>query len=111
MTIFSKIIKKEIPANIAYEDGLCLAFHDINPQAPVHLLIIPKTTEIDRLSSAGENHKELLGHLLLTASKIAKDHNLTDYRLVINNGENAGQTVFHLHLHLMAGRPFDWPAG
>lgn len=111
MTLFKKIIDREIPANIIYEDALCLAFTDVNPQSPVHILIIPKTTELDRLASATEKHKELLGHLMLKASEIAKKQGLKDYRLVINNGEEAGQSVFHLHLHLMGGRKFSWPPG
>jgi histidine triad (HIT) family protein len=111
MTIFKKIIDKDIPAKIVYEDELCLAFHDVNPQAPTHILLIPKTTDIDRLSHAKTEHKTLLGHLMLTAGEIAKAQGLQDFRLVINNGENAGQTVFHLHLHILGGRPFEWPPG
>lgn len=110
-TIFKKIIDKEIPAKILYEDDLCLAFHDVNPQAPVHILVIPKTTDVDRLSSATQKHQNLLGHLLLTASDIAKKEKLSDYRIVLNNGEGAGQTVFHLHLHILGGRPMTWPPG
>lgn len=110
-TIFKKIIDKEIPANIVYEDDLCLAFHDVNPQAPTHILIIPKITEIDKLSNAQEKHKDILGHLLLKAKDIAKEQNLSDFRLVINNGEEAGQSVFHLHLHILGGRPMNWPPG
>lgn len=110
-TIFKKIIDKEIPAKIVYEDDLCLAFHDVNPQAPVHILVIPKTTEIDCLSSATQKHQNLLGHLFLKASEIAKKEKLNDYRIVINNGEAAGQTVFHLHLHILGGRPMTWPPG
>ena len=110
-TIFSKIINKEIPADIIYEDDFCLAFKDIAPQAPIHFLVIPKITEIDKLSSAQNKHQELLGHLLLKAKEIAKNQNLEDFRLIINNGENAGQTVFHLHIHILAGRNFKWPPG
>lgn len=110
-TLFTKIINREIPADIVYEDDLCLAFRDINPQAPVHILIVPKV-EIPKLADADEKNKDLLGHLLLTAKKIIKDEGYGDaYRLVINNGEQAGQTVFHLHIHILAGRDFTWPPG
>jgi histidine triad (HIT) family protein len=109
-TIFSKIIARQIPADIVYEDDLCLAFRDINPQAPVHILIIPKNP-IAMVSAAKDTNKELLGHLLITACAIAKKEGHDDYRLVINNGEKAGQTVFHLHVHLLAGRHFTWPPG
>lgn len=110
-TIFKKIIDKEIPAKIVYEDESCIAFHDVNPQAPVHVLLIPKTTEIDRLCHAKPEHQNILGHLLLKASDIAKKLGLADYRLVINDGEGAGQSVFHLHLHILGGRPMAWPPG
>lgn len=110
-TIFEKIIRKEIPAKIVYEDDLCLAFHDVNPQAPVHVLLIPKITEIDRLSHALPEHQNLLGHLLLKSSEIARLLGLTDYRLVTNDGSAAGQSVFHLHLHILGGRPLAWPPG
>ncbi len=110
-TIFKKIIDKEIPANIIYEDDLCLAFRDINPASPTHVLIIPKTTEIDRMANAKKEHQNLLGHLLLKANEIVKKEKLKDFRLVINNGESAGQTVFHLHIHILGGRPFHWPPG
>ena len=110
-TIFSKIIKREIPAKIVYEDELCLAFRDVNPQAPVHILVIPKNP-IARLADVTFTDKDLLGHLLLVAGRIAKDEGYGDsFRLVINNGEQAGQTVFHLHVHLLAGRNFGWPPG
>lgn len=110
-TIFKKIIDKKIPAKIAYEDALCLAFHDVNPQAPVHVLLIPKTTDIDRLSHAKEAHRDLLGHLMLKAGEIAKTLGLSDFRLVVNDGEGAGQSVFHLHLHILGNREFAWPPG
>ncbi len=110
-TIFSKIITKEIPAKIIFEDDLCLAFHDVNPQAPVHILLIPKITEIDRLDNAKTSHQQLLGHLLLKVSEIARGLDLSDYRVIINNGEGAGQSVFHLHLHLLGGRELAWPPG
>ena len=109
-TIFSKIINKEIPADIVYEDEKCIAFNDISPQAPTHILVIPRK-EISKLSESQEIDKDLLGHLMLSATHIAKKLNLDDYRLVINNGADAGQTVFHLHIHILAGRPFGWPPG
>ena len=110
-TLFSKIIKKEIPADILYEDDDCVAIKDINPQAPVHILVIPKKP-IAKVVDAKEEDKILLGHLLLIAGKIARDHGISDtFRVVINNGAEAGQTVFHLHLHILGGRSFDWPPG
>lgn len=109
-TIFAKIINREIPADIVYEDERCLAFRDVNPQAPVHILIIPKTP-IARLADVENDQQELLGYLLMTLKNIAAEQELEDYRVVINNGAGAGQSVFHLHLHLLAGRAFDWPPG
>ena len=110
-TIFQKIIDKELPANIVYEDDSCLAFKDINPVAPVHILIIPKK-KIEKISDSNEEDKELLGHLFLVAGDIAKDLGIEDaFRLVVNNGAGAQQTVFHLHIHLIAGREFQWPPG
>lgn len=110
-TIFSKIIRKEIPANIAYEDDLCLAFHDINPQAPTHILIIPKKP-IGSIAEMGDDDASLVGHLCKIARDLAVDQGLHDgYRLVVNNGAAAGQTVSHLHVHLMGGRTMSWPPG
>ena len=110
-TIFDKIISKEIPAEIVYEDDQCLAFKDVNPQAPVHILIIPKKS-IAKVADADVNDQNILGHLLLKAGEIAKQLGVKDaFRLVINNGEDAGQTVFHLHIHLIAGRSLSWPPG
>ena len=110
-TLFSKIINKEIPAQIVYEDELCLAFRDINAQAPTHVLLIPKK-EIPRLVDATAEDQALLGHLMITAGKIARDLGVGDaFRLAVNNGADAGQSVFHLHLHILAGRPFKWPPG
>lgn len=110
-TIFSKIVRKEIPANIVYEDDLAIAFHDIHPQAPVHVLIIPKKP-IPKLDSAETEDAGLLGHLLLTVKQVAAHLKLEDgYRVVINNGEIGGQTVDHLHLHVLAGRYMKWPPG
>ena len=110
-TIFSKIISREIPADIVYEDDLALAFKDITPQAPVHILVIPKKP-IPQISEAQAEDQELLGHLLLTAQKVASEAGLTNgYRLVINNGSDGGQTVFHLHIHILGGRAMEWPPG
>lgn len=110
-TLFSKIIAREIPAQIVYEDEHCLAFRDINPQAPTHVLLIPKQ-EIPRLADALPADQALLGHLLLAAGKVAQQLGIGDaFRLVVNNGAEAGQTVFHLHLHLLGGRPLRWPPG
>ena len=111
-TIFSKIIKREIPAKIVFESENVLAFEDIQPQAPTHILIIPKKPIVN-LTKINQEDKALLGEILLTASKLAKDLNLEDggYRVVINNGEAAGQSVFHLHAHLLSGRRFTWPPG
>lgn len=110
-TIFDKIINKEIPADIVFEDDQCLAFKDVNPQAPIHILIIPKQ-KIVKVADTKPKDQSVLGHLLVTAAEIAEQLDVKDaFRLVINNGENAGQTVFHLHIHLLAGRPFSWPPG
>ena len=109
-TLFEKIVRREIPADIIYEDDQCLAFHDIHPQAPVHVLLIPKKC-IAKIADAQEDSQALLGHLLLCGAKIARQLECEDYRLVINNGEQAGQTVFHLHIHLLAGRLLAWPPG
>jgi histidine triad (HIT) family protein len=110
-TIFGKIVRREIPADIVYEDDLCLAFRDVNPQAPVHILIIPKQN-IPQLSAATYEDQELLGSLLFVARLIAERIGLSEgYRLVINNGKDGGQTVDHLHLHLLGGRALGWPPG
>ena len=111
ITLFEKIINKEIPADILYEDDLSIVIKDINPQAPTHLLIIPKKV-IPKLSDAIEEDKQLLGHLMLVAGKMAERLDLDDtFRLVVNNGAKAGQSVFHLHLHLLSGRSLNWPPG
>ncbi|MBV9491537.1 MAG: histidine triad nucleotide-binding protein [Verrucomicrobia bacterium] len=112
MTLFERIATREIPARIAYEDDEILAFHDINPQAPVHVLIVPKRA-IPRIDAAAEQDAALLGRLLLTGQKLARDLGVSDsgYRLILNNGRNAGESVPHLHLHLLGGRPFGWPPG
>lgn len=109
-TIFGGIVSGEVPAQRVYEDDRAIAFHDVNPQAPTHLLVIPREP-IERLAAADEGHAELLGHLLLVARRVAADAGLEDYRLVINNGEGAGQTVFHLHVHVLGGRTLGWPPG
>lgn len=110
-TLFGKIVTREIPADIVYEDEHCLAFRDINPQAPTHVLLIPKQ-EIPRLADAALADQLLLGHLLLAAGNVARQLGVGDaFRLVVNNGADAGQSVFHLHLHLLAGRPLHWPPG
>ena len=109
-TIFKQIIDKEIPAKIVYEDENAMAFHDLRPKAPTHILVIPKK-EISQMSAMGEGDKELIGHLYWVANEVAKKEGITDYRLVVNNGEGAGQEVFHLHIHLLGGRSFSWPPG
>ena len=109
--IFLKIIDKQIPAQIVYEDDRCLAFRDINPQAPVHVLIIPRRV-IATHDAIQDGDKDLLGHLHLAAAKIAQQLGLADgYRLVVNCRERAGQTVPHLHMHLLGGREMTWPPG
>jgi histidine triad (HIT) family protein len=110
-TVFSKIIRREIPADIVYEDDLVLAFKDIAPQAPTHIVLIPKKA-IANLSQAESNDHALMGHLLLMVKKITEQLNINNgYRVVINTGEDGGQTVDHLHLHILAGRHLDWPPG
>jgi histidine triad (HIT) family protein len=109
--IFLKIIDKSIPAKIAYEDDLCLAFHDNKPQAPTHVLIIPKKV-IRTLDDATPDDHKLLGHLVLVATRLAKQLGLSKgYRLVMNCNEDGGQTVPHLHVHLLGGRHMTWPPG
>ncbi len=113
MTIFTKIINKEIPAAIVYEDDLCLAFRDIQPQAPTHVLLIPKKPIVSMAEVRGDEDKMILGHLMITASEIAKSLGLSEdgYRLVVNTNSNGGQTVFHLHIHILGGRALHWPPG
>ncbi|NXO22722.1 HINT1 protein, partial [Cisticola juncidis] len=110
-TIFGKIIRKEIPANIIYEDEQCLAFHDISPQAPTHFLVIPKKP-IVRLSEAEDSDESLLGHLMIVGKKCAADLGLTKgFRMVVNEGPEGGQSVYHVHLHVLGGRQLGWPPG
>lgn len=110
-TIFSKIINRTIPARIVHEDDRCLAFHDISPQAPVHVLVIPKKP-IESLAHAAEEDTDLLGHLLATTTNLARTLGLDGgYRVVINTGKEGGQSVDHLHLHLLGGRSLSWPPG
>ena len=110
-TIFSKIIRKEIPAHIVYEDDLALAFTDVNPQAPVHILVIPKKPIVN-LATAEPEDQALLGHLLLIVQKVAAQAGLENgYRVVMNTGVDGGQTVHHLHIHILGGRSMSWPPG
>lgn len=110
-TIFGKIARGEMDANIVYEDDMCLAFRDLYPAAPMHILVIPRKP-IPRLCDALDEDKALLGHLMLAANKVAEQEGLGDkFRLVVNNGADAGQSVFHLHLHVIGGRSLKWPPG
>ena len=110
MTIFEKIIARQIPAKIAYEDDSAIVIHDLNPQAPIHLLVIPKKM-IATLNDVTPADAALIGHLFQVAKKVMADANQTDYRTVFNCGAGAQQSVFHLHLHVLAGRAFTWPPG
>ena len=112
MTLFEKIIAREIPADIVFEDEQCLAFRDISPKAPVHILVVPKRV-IPRVSESVPADAELLGHLLVTAGRIAKSESVADsgFRIVINSGADGGETVPHLHVHLLGGRTLAWPPG
>ena len=109
-TIFTKIINGEIPCEKLHEDEICIAFNDIAPQAPIHYLVIPKKPIINLLSCQDED-RDLLGHLLLVGKGIAIKKGIKDLRTIINNGEEAGQTVFHLHIHFLGGRSMQWPPG
>ena len=112
MTLFEQIINREVPAQIIHEDDQCVAFRDINPQAPVHVLVVPKKA-IPRLGEAIDSDESLLGHLLLTAAEVAKREGIAEngYRLVVNQGWHAGESVPHLHLHVLGGRQMKWPPG
>ncbi len=111
-TIFKRIIDGEIPADIIYEDELCLAFHDVTPQAPVHVLLIPKK-EVLNVATLTEEDRALAGHMMLTVGKVARELGIEEagYRVVANCGRDGGQSVDHLHLHILAGRPLKWPPG
>ncbi|XP_074531376.1 adenosine 5'-monophosphoramidase HINT1 [Halichoeres trimaculatus] len=110
-TIFGKIIRKEIPVDLLHEDEQCVAFKDIAPQAPVHILVVPKKP-IVRLSEAEDGDAALLGHLMIVAKKCAKNAGLTKgYRIVINDGPDGGQSVYHIHIHILGGRQLNWPPG
>lgn len=110
-TLFQKIIDREIPGTIVHEDEHCVAFRDVNPAAPTHILVVPRKP-IPRLCDADAGDQQVLGHMMLVAPKIAAEEGYGDaFRLVINNGAEAGQSVFHLHLHIIAGRPLAWPPG
>jgi histidine triad (HIT) family protein len=111
-SIFTKIINREIPAVIVYEDDLCISFRDIDPKAPQHILLVPKK-EIKSLAEATENDAPLLGHLLIKAGEIARDQGFSDsgYRVVINTNKEGGQAVYHIHLHILGGRQMEWPPG
>ena len=112
MSLFMKIINREIPADIVFEDDLCLAFRDVSPQAPVHILLIPKKPIVS-MAEASTEDQAILGHLMIQAANIAADQGLKEdgYRLVINTNKHGGQTVFHLHIHIMGGRQLEWPPG
>ncbi|CAK9006519.1 Adenylylsulfatase HINT1 (HIS triad family protein 3) (Histidine triad nucleotide-binding protein 1), partial [Durusdinium trenchii] len=111
-TIFDKIIRKEIPSKIVFEDDRALAFRDVSPQAPVHVLVIPKVRDgLTQLQNAREDQEALLGHLLYVASRVGKDECPEGYRIVINDGKHGAQSVYHLHVHVMGGRQMGWPPG
>ena len=110
-TIFGRIIRGEVPARIVHDDDRCLAFHDVAPQAPVHVLVIPKRPIVS-LAEVEEGDSALLGHLVVVATRLARTLGLADgYRLVVNCGRDGGQSVDHLHVHLLGGRPLGWPPG
>jgi histidine triad (HIT) family protein len=113
MTIFGKIIRGEIPCKKVYEDDLVLAFDDISPGAPCHVLIIPKQAGIQNLNDVDTSHEQLLGHMLVTARKVAELKGVAQsgYRTVLNTGNDAGQSVYHIHMHVLGGRDLAWPPG
>jgi histidine triad (HIT) family protein len=112
MTLFEKIIARQIPADIVHEDDHCIAFRDISPQAPVHILVVPKKP-IPRIGEAGPEDQVLLGHLMIAVGKVAKNEGLTEsgFRVVMNHGMHGGETVPHLHIHVLGGRSLEWPPG
>lgn len=111
-TVFAKILRGEIPADVVYEDDRCLAFRDVNPQAPVHVLVIPRETVVG-IQAAAADQESLLGHLMLIAAEVARIEGIseTGYRCVVNAGRDGGQSVDHLHVHVLGGRPMAWPPG
>jgi histidine triad (HIT) family protein len=109
-TLFQQIADGEVPADVVYQDDRAVAFRDINAQAPTHVLVVPRKP-IPRADAVGEADEALVGHLFTVARRVAGAEGLSDYRLVVNNGAGAGQSVFHLHVHLLGGRPFQWPPG
>lgn len=110
-SIFTKIIQRELPADIVYEDDRCIAFKDINPGAPVHLLVVPREP-LDRIENMQPEQEAMVGHLMYVGTQVAKAEGLENgFRLVMNNGEDAGQAVFHIHLHVLGGRKLGWPPG
>jgi histidine triad (HIT) family protein len=112
MTLFEKIIARQIPADIVHEDDHCIAFRDISPQAPVHILLVPKKP-IPRIGEAGPEDQVLLGHLMIAVGKVAKNEGLSEsgFRVVMNHGLHGGETVPHLHIHVLGGRSLEWPPG
>eukprot|EP00747_Dinoflagellata_sp_TGD_P164468 gnl/TRDRNA2_/TRDRNA2_184448_c0_seq1.p2 gnl/TRDRNA2_/TRDRNA2_184448_c0~~gnl/TRDRNA2_/TRDRNA2_184448_c0_seq1.p2 ORF type:complete len:133 (-),score=38.02 gnl/TRDRNA2_/TRDRNA2_184448_c0_seq1:108-506(-) len=111
-TIFDKIIKKEIPSTVVYEDDLCLAFKDISPQAPTHMLLIPKVRAgLTGISKAAPDHKAVLGHMMVEAGRLGSKHCPGGFRLVVNDGKDGCQSVYHLHIHILGGRQMSWPPG
>ena len=109
-TLFTRIIDGEIPSDRVYEDALCVAFRDINPSAPLHVLVVPRKP-LPQLDDMTEEDEPLVGHLLRVAAQVAHAQGYEDFRIAINNGAGAGQSVFHLHVHVIAGRPLHWPPG
>jgi histidine triad (HIT) family protein len=109
-TIFGRILRGELPCDEVFSDEQCLAFRDVSPQAPVHVLVIPRQPLVS-LAEAGPEHELLLGHLLRVAAEVARAEGLSSWRTVINSGAEAGQSVFHLHVHVIGGRPLGWPPG
>lgn len=111
-SVFDAIVAGKLPCKKVYEDDLVLAFHDINPVAPVHILLIPKQRDgLSRLSRADEHNEKVLGHMMVKVAQIVRENDIKDFRLVVNNGPTAGQEVYHLHLHIIAGRKMSWPPG
>ena len=109
--VFARILRGEIPADVVHEDEVCMAFRDVNPQAPVHILVIPRAP-LAKLGDAAPEQRDLLGHLLLVAGEVARSAGIGDaFRTVINHGADAGQSVFHLHVHVIGGRDLGWPPG